>query len=84
MEKVLQQILEGQAQINQRLDTIATKADVEMLILEQQKDIIALLERTASRDSIAELRAEIETLNRRLFRQEFKLIKLEKGKRKKA
>ncbi len=84
MEKMLQQILEGQAQINQRLDTIATKADVEMRILEQQKDIIALLERTASRDSIAELQAEIETLNRRLFRQEFKLIKLEKGKRKKA
>lgn len=77
MEKILLQILEGQRnlfneieKINQRLDDMPTKADLDKVITEQQKDIIAILERTATKESIAELSDDIEALNRRIFKQE--------------
>jgi hypothetical protein len=55
METILRQILEGQAQISKRLDTIeqkvitieqdmVTKDDIKKVITEQQKDIVAMLE----------------------------------------
>jgi ubiquinone biosynthesis protein UbiJ len=91
MEKILQQILDGQtklfsevAKINQRLDTMPTKDDLGKSITEQQKDIVAMLERTATKDSIAELSDDIEALNRRIFKQESKIIRLEKVKGKRA
>lgn len=119
MEKILQQILEGQAnlfselgtvknevgkisgelgtvknevgklnseirKINQRLDEMPTKADLDKVIAEQQKDIIAMLERTATKESVAELSDDIEALNRRIFKQEAKIIRLEKVKEKRA
>lgn len=102
MEKILQQILDGQTQISQRLDTIeknivtmeknmvtieknmVTKDDIKKVITEQQKDIVAMLERTATKESIGELSDDIEALNRRIFKQESKLIRLEKVKGKRA
>ncbi len=95
MEKILQQILAGQTQISQRLDTIeknmvtieknmVTKDDVKKVITEQQKDIVSLHERAATKESIAELSDDIEALNRRIFKQESKLIRLEKLKGKRA
>lgn len=67
MEKILQQILEGQTQISKRLDAIeknmVTKDEIKKVITEQQKDIIAILERTATKESIAELSDDIEALN---------------------
>jgi ubiquinone biosynthesis protein UbiJ len=88
MEAILRQILEGQTQISKRLDTIeqnmVTKDDIKKVITEQQKDIIALLERTATKESITELSDDIEALNRRIFKQESKIIRLEKIKGKRA
>lgn len=95
MEAILRQILEGQNQISKRLDTIeqkvitieqdmVTKDDIKKVITEQQKDIIALLERTATKESIAELSDDIEALNRRIFKQEAKIIRLERVKGKRA
>ena len=97
MEKILRQILEGQTslfsevekinneigKINQRLDDMPTKTDLDKVITEQQKDIVAMLERTATKESITELSDDIEALNRRIFKQESKIIRLEKikGKR---
>ena len=97
MEKILRQILEGQTslfsevekinneigKINQRLDDMPTKTDLDKVIAEQQKDIVAMLERTATKESITELSDDIEALNRRIFKQESKIIRLEKikGKR---
>jgi ubiquinone biosynthesis protein UbiJ len=98
MEKILRQILEGQTslfseienvknevgKLNQRLDEMPTKADLDKVITEQQKDIIAILERTATKESIAELSDDIEALNRRIFKQEAKIIRLERVKEKRA
>lgn len=95
MEKILQQILEGQTQISKRLDAIeqnvvtieknmVTKDEIKKVITEQQKDIDAILERTATKESIAELSDDIEALNRRIFKQESKLIRLERIKGKRA
>jgi ubiquinone biosynthesis protein UbiJ len=88
MEAILRKILEGQTQISKRLDTIeqnmVTKDDIKKVITEQQKDIIALLERTATKESITELSDDIEALNRRIFKQESKIIRLEKIKGKRA
>ncbi|AJQ28580.1 hypothetical protein [Pelosinus fermentans] len=88
MEKILQQILEGQTQISKRLDAIeknmVTKDEIKKVITEQQKDIIAILERTATKESIAELSDDIEALNRRIFKQEAKIIRLERVKEKRA
>lgn len=41
--------------INTRLDDMPTKTDLEKTIGEQQKDVIALLERTATKDSMSRL-----------------------------
>jgi hypothetical protein len=88
MEKILQQILEGQTQISKRLDAIeknmVTKDEIKKVITEQQKDIIAILERTATKESIVELSDDIEALNRRIFKQEAKIIRLERVKEKRA
>lgn len=70
--------------INQRLDDMPTKIDLDKVITEQQKDIIALLERTATKESITELSDDIEALNRRIFKQEAKIIRLERVKGKRA
>jgi len=95
MEKILQQILEGQNQIGKRLDAIeqnmvtieknmVTKEELKQVITEQQQDIIAILERTATKESIAELSDDIEALNQRIFKQEAKIIRLERVKEKRA
>ena len=63
---------------------MVTKDDIKKVITEQQKDIIAILERTATKESIAELSDDIEALNRRIFKQESKIIRLEKVKGKRA
>jgi hypothetical protein len=43
-----------------------------------------MLERTATKESITELSDDIEALNRRIFKQESKIIRLEKIKGKRA
>ncbi|MBP2658030.1 MAG: hypothetical protein H6Q69_1062 [Firmicutes bacterium] len=73
--------------LNLRLDEMPTKADLDKVIkviTEQQKDIIAILERTATKESIVELSDDIEALNRRIFKQEAKIIRLERVKEKRA
>ncbi|MBU2699112.1 hypothetical protein Ga0466249_000191 [Sporomusaceae bacterium BoRhaA] len=81
MEELLQQILDGQAQIIKRLNNIensmVTKDMFHHSMTEGQKDIIAMLETAATKDSIADLKASIQVINNRLFDQETKLQKLE-------
>ena len=83
MEEILKQILsevsnlkEEVAKVNTRLDTMPTKTDLEKAITEQQKDVIALLERTATKEDINKLNAKFEVLNSRLFHQEAELYEL--------
>ena len=78
------QLVTGQIQIINRLDSIenimVTKDLFHQSVDESQKDIIALLERTATKDSIADLKAGVQVINNRLFEQETKLQKLEIAK----
>lgn len=83
MEEILKQILsevsglrEEVAKINTRLATMPTTADLEKTITEQQKDVIALLERAATKEDINKLNAKFEVLNSRLFHQEAELYEL--------
>ena len=83
MEEILKQILnevsglkKELAKINTTLDNMPTKADLEKTISEQQKDVIALLERTATKEDINKLNAKFEVLNSRLFHQEAELYEL--------
>jgi hypothetical protein len=84
VEELLKQLLAGQAQIIKRLDTIentmVTKDMFHQSVAENQKDIIAMLERTATKDSIADLKAGVLVINNRLFDQETKIQKLEIAK----
>lgn len=83
MEEILKQILsevsslkEEVAKVNIRLDNMPTKIDLEKTITEQQKDVIALLERTATKEDVNKLNAKFEVLNSRLFHQEAELYEL--------
>ena len=83
MEEILKHILsevsglrEEVAKINTRLATMPTTADLEKTITEQQKDVIALLERAATKEDINKLNAKFEVLNSRLFHQEAELYEL--------
>lgn len=90
MEGILKQILDGQnkliqqmdnlekevVKINTRLDDMPTKADLEKAIGEQQKDVIAMLERTATKDSMSRLDTKIDLLNNKLFQTETDLAML--------
>ena len=82
MDKILQQILEGQTQILTRLEnienTMVTKVIFEKSYLEGQKDIMAILERTATKESIVTLDSKFDVLNNRLFQQEAKILSLVK------
>lgn len=83
MEEILKQILsevsglkEEIAKVNTRLDNMPTKTDLEKTIAEQQNDVIALLERTATKEDINKLNAKFEVFNSRLFHQEAELYEL--------
>ncbi len=87
MEEILRQLLEkvtqlseGQAQIVKRLDnienTIVTKELFEKTMSGSQKDIIAMLERTATKEDVARLETSIEVLNTKIFRQEVDIAAL--------
>lgn len=82
MEKVLQQILEGQTKILMRLEnienTMVTKELFEKSYLEGQKNIMTMLERTATKESIVTLDSKFDVLNNRLFQQEEKILSLVK------
>lgn len=82
VDKILQQILEGQTQILTRLEnienTMVTKVIFEKSYLEGQKDIMAILERTATKESIVTLDSKFDVLNNRLFQQEAKILSLVK------
>ena len=72
MEKILHQILEsvaklsdGQIQIVNRLDTIDNRLEViedtmKKIDVGQQEDVIAMLVRTATKDSITDLDAKFD------------------------
>jgi len=82
LEKVLQQILEGQTKILMRLEnienTMVTKELFEKSYLEGQKNIMTMLERTATKESIVTLDSKFDVLNNRLFQQEEKILSLVK------
>ena len=79
-----QQLFDGQTQIIKRLDTIentmVTKVDFDNAMNEGQKDILAMLERTASKDSITRLDTKFDLLNNKLFQTdtEIALLKIAK------
>jgi len=79
-----QQLAEGQTQIIKRLDrienTMVTKVDFDKAMNEGQKDIVALLERTATKDSITRLDTKVDLLNNKLFQTdtEIALLKIVK------
>lgn len=113
MDKILQQLLEGQnkivngqaeivnclekiednvhnieAKINNieaKVNTIEgnihnIEATVNKIEEGQQKDVVAMLERTATKNDMATLSASIAVLNERTFQQETKLRLIETSK----
>lgn len=91
MEKILQQLLEGQNKIIQRLDTIDNHLDtidnrldnIDSKLAENTRFISALSQdvaRTATKEDINTLSAGIEALNTRLFKQETELTLLKTAK----
>ena len=64
------------AKINARLDEMPTKADLERTIAEQQKDVIAILERTATKDSVLKVDTKIDLINNKLFQTETEIALL--------
>lgn len=82
MDKILQQLLEGQNKIvNSQTEIISRLGKIEGTVNKieagQQKDVIAMLERTATKNDMATLSASIDVLNARTFQQETKLRLIE-------
>ena len=82
---ILKQLLDGQnkivdsqTEIISRLERI--ESTVNKLDAGQQNDVIAMLERTATKTDIATLSASINVLNDRTFQQETKLRLIETSK----
>ena len=82
MDKIIQQLLEGQNKIvNSQTEIISRLGKIEGTVNKieagQQKDVIAMLERTATKNDMATLSASIDVLNARTFQQETKLRLIE-------
>lgn len=71
-----QQLFAEVAKTNARLDDMPTKADLEKTIMEQQKDVMALLERTATKDAVVKVDTKIDLINNKLFQTETEIALL--------
>lgn len=91
MEKLLQQLLEGQqklfegqAEIIKHLDnlenTMVTTVDFYKSMNAEQKDLLVLLEKIATRDSITRLDTKFDLLNTKLFQTDTEIALLKHTK----
>jgi len=88
LAKNVAQLTDGQAQIIKRLDSLEVGqeglkqsftdmqtelSEIGKTVNSSQGDIIALLERIATKESVQNLEAGVKVLNERLFNQEIKI-----------